>query len=172
MKILNEEFEWHDFESNRKIREAFRGTPKKTLVAVGSCLARSLSSEKEEPDSRIKDSGIWSSPWWFDWNATWTMLQQWKTAKSTPKDVLRAKLAITSKFSPTLDCLVQIILTSPVYAWVGVAGRQEDKDIVTYLGGAEQYFLPNLASDPSNRRDLKSNVAYIHCFTSTDSLRW
>lgn len=40
---------------------------------------------------------------------------------------------------------------------------------VTYIGGGEQYYLPNLASDPNG---LSSNVAYLHCFTSVDSLQW
>ncbi len=38
---------------------------------------------------------------------------------------------------------------------------------ITYLGGGEQFHLPNLASDAQR---LSSNVAYLHCFTAVESL--
>ena len=63
---------------------------------------------------------------------------------------------------------MQIILTQPVYAWKGIAQHQDDnRRGVTYLGGGEQFFLPNLASDPNG---LSSNVAHLHCFTAIESL--
>lgn len=95
------------------------------------------------------------------------MLSHFKAA--APKDVVRAKLAIISDFSRELDSLVQIILTRPVYAWKGFAQYQNDgSSRVTYIGGGTQFYLPNLASDAQG---LSSNVAYMHCFTSVDSLR-
>ena len=59
-------------------------------------------------------------------------------------------------------------MTKPVYAWKGAVGHQEDKDRkVTYLGGATQLFLPNLASDAQG---LASDAAYMYCFSSVDEL--
>ena len=96
------------------------------------------------------------------------MLARWKTAQISTKDVLRGKLAITSEFSAELDSLVQIVLTKPVYGWKGIARYQDDNNIkVTYIGGATQLCVPHLAADPM---DLSSNVAYLHCFSSVDSL--
>ena len=94
------------------------------------------------------------------------MLSRFKTL--APTDVVRAKLAVTEEFSRELDSLVQIILTEPVYAWKGIAQYQNDKaSRVTYIGGGTQFYLPNLASDAQG---LSSSVAYMHCFTSVESL--
>lgn len=61
--------------------------------------------------------------------------------------------------------LAQIILTKQVYAWKGPARHQEDSaQGITYLGGGEQLYVPNLASDAQG---LSSNVAYLHCFTES-----
>ena len=62
---------------------------------------------------------------------------------------------------------LQIVLSKPVFAWKGTARYQEDSiQRVTYLGGAEQLYIPNLASDDSG---FSSNVAYMHCFTAIES---
>ena len=117
----------------------------------------------------IRGNETFKSPWWMDWSATVSMLARWKTMpKVSPKDVIRARMAVPEAFSQELDSLVQIILTQPAYAWKGVAQSQDDDARkVTYLGGGEQFYLPNLASDPSG---LSSKTAYLHCFTSVDSL--
>jgi hypothetical protein len=104
----------------------------------------------------------------MDWSATASELARWKTRKANPKDVIRARLAVTTDFSQQLDSLVQIIMTQPVYAWKGLAQHQGDKvRRMSYLGGGEQFFLPNLASD---REGLSSGVAYMHCFTAIESI--
>jgi hypothetical protein len=77
-------------------------------------------------------------------------------------------MAVPQVFSQKLDSLVQIIFTKPVYAWRGIAQFQNDSTRgVTDLGGGEQSYIANLASDHGG---LSSNVAYLQCFTSVDSL--
>jgi hypothetical protein len=161
MAILNESLDWSHYQRNPQIRDAFRGTPAKTLFHPGDHLCRFMTTETGKADHR--DSGIFSSPWWSEWKTTAAMLSQWKSANVAPKDVVRGRLAVTSEFSAQLDSLVQIILTQPVYAWKGIARHQEDRKLlVTYMGGGEQLFLPNLVSDP---RSLNCKVAYIRSYS-------
>jgi hypothetical protein len=166
MAILNGDLDWRVFESNEKLRGAFRGIPAKTRIDPGAVLCRFITTETGK--KRYRDSGIYSSPWWLDWSTTASMLDRWKRARVAPRDVIRGRLAVTRQFSPRLDSMVQIILTRPVYAWKGIARHQEDKaSAVTYLGGGEQLFLPNLVSDPGS---LSSAVAILHCYCSVDAL--
>ena len=94
------------------------------------------------------------------------MLTRFKSSK--PPDVVRARMALSTAFSQELDGLAQVILTKPVYAWKGIARQQDDKALdITYIGGGEQYYLPNLASDSLG---LSSTVCYLHCYTSAELL--
>lgn len=166
MKILNEELDWSEIALNPDVRLAFLGEPKKTLVKPGGMLSRFITTESSKKD--VRGTHIFFSPWWTDWSTTASMLARWKTLKAGPKDVIRARLAVTKEFSQELDSLVQIVLTKPAYAWKGIARYQDDDDRgVTYLGGGEQFYLPNLASDSQG---LSSNVAHLHCFTSVESI--
>lgn len=167
MPILNENLDWNQIvKNNVNAQQAFLRTPVKTLLSQNQMLCRFITTQLNKEN--IRDSGIFSSPWWTDWNGTIQMLSRWKTAQASTKDVLRGKLAITSEFSAELDSLVQIVLTKPVYGWKGIARYQDDNNIkVTYIGGAMQLYVPNLAANPM---ELTSNVAYLHCFSSVDSL--
>jgi hypothetical protein len=166
MAILNEEFEWRHFERNPDIRDAFRGAPVKTLLPASQMLCRFITTETGKPT--YPDSGIYSSPWWTDWSTTAEMLHRWKTAGASPVDIIRGLLAVTTGFSAKLDGMVQIILTQPVYAWKGPARHQSEKSSsLSYIGGGEQFFLPNLVKD---RRSLNCPVAYMHCYCSVDTL--
>lgn len=163
---LNQNLEWKQISANPDIRAAFRGTPSKTLLPAGQMLCRFITTESRK--TRVPGTNTFLSPWWMDWSMTASELARWKTAKAKPKDIIRARLAVTTDFSQQLDSLVQIILTQSVYAWKGLARHQDDKlRRVTYLGGGEQLFLPNLASDPLG---MSSGVAYMHCFTAIESL--
>jgi hypothetical protein len=145
MPILNENLDWNQLAANPGVRQAFRGIPAKTLIPANEMLCRFITTTTDI--KRIPGTDIFD-PWWTEWGATVSMLDRWKTAKATPTDVIRAKLAVTTDFSQELDSLVQIILTKPVYAWKGIAQYQDDKNRgVTYIGGGSQFFLPNLASD-------------------------
>jgi hypothetical protein len=165
MAILNETLGWKGIVvSHPDVGRAFRGTPEKTLLAANTMLCRFITTESKKKG--IPGNHVFFSPWWMEWTATVGMLSRLKGV--APKSVVRAKLAVISDFSRELDSLVQIILTQPVYAWMGFAQYQnDDASRVTYLGGGTQLYLPNLASDAQG---LSSNVAYMHCFTSVDSL--
>ncbi len=166
MEILNHNLEWNQISSDINVGRAFRGIPLKTLIPAGRMLCRFITTESKARG--IPGNNILCSPWWMDWSTVSSELAHWKTSRTTPRDVIRARLAVTTSFSQQLDSLVQIILTRPVYAWKGAALHQEDQiRQITYIGGGEQFFLPNLSSDPQG---ISSSVAYIHCFTAIDSL--
>ena len=171
--ILNEDLDWNQVATDPALQRAFRGTPVKTLLPEGRMLCRFITTETSKRISvsiirRTPGTNTFLSPWWTDWNTTASELTRWKAAKATARDVIRARLAVTIAFSRELDSLVQIILTQRVYAWKGLAQYQDDTVAkVTYLGGAEQYFLPNLACD---KEGLSSKVAYMHSFTGIESL--
>ena len=164
MAVLNEEFEWDEIASKND-RLAFKGTPKKTLLSSGLMICRFITTSS---DPNGDGNATFGSPWWTDWDTAFAEITRWKTAWSSPRQIIRGRWAIPKRFSRELDSLVQIILTKPVYAWKGVARYQDDPiRLITYLGGAEQLFLPNLAS---NKDGLSSDVAYMHCFTGIESL--
>lgn len=165
MAILNENLDWAGIVASQPgAGHAFRGSPEKMLLAKNEMLCRFITTESKKKG--IPGNHVFFSPWWMEWGTTVGMLSLFKAA--APKDVVRAKLAVTRDFSQELDSMVQIILTEPVYAWKGIAQYQNDKaSRVTYIGGGTQFYLPNLASDAQG---LSSNVAYMHCFTSMESL--
>ena len=165
MPILNENLEWNQIAAAKpKDGLAFRGVPEKVLLAKDQMLCRFITTESKRKG--IPGTHVFFSPWWTEWRATVAMLSRFKSV--APKDVVRAKLAVTEEFSRELDSLVQIILTEPVYAWKGIAQYQnDDASGVTYIGGETQFYVPNLASDGQG---LSSRVAYMHSFTSVDSL--
>ena len=164
MAILNETLEWGNFSTD--VHAAFRGTPIKTLVLVNRVLARFITTESKKKATRGNE--IFLSPWWSEWATTVRDVHKWGTMGAPARDVIRARFAVTLQFSQELDSFVLIVLKQPVYAWKGIVKHQEDKDQkLTYLGGATQLFLPNLASDAQG---LSSEVAYLHCFSSVDEL--
>src|SRR5436190_3444628 len=105
MTILNESLDWNRISVSPNIARAFRGTPAKTLIPQRQMLCRFITIESKKRG--IRGNEIFFSPWWMDWSTTWSMLSQWKTAKATPKDMVRAKLAVTTDFSQELDSVVQ-----------------------------------------------------------------
>jgi len=166
MSILNQDLDWSQIALNPGVRRAFRGAPVKTQIPVGAMLCRFITTESKKKG--IRGNEIFFSPWWMDWSTTASMLAQWKTAKAATREVIRGRLAVTTEMNQELDSLVQIILTKPAYAWKGIAHYQDDNvRKVTYLGGGEQFYLPNLASDAQG---LSSGVAYLHCFTAVEAL--
>jgi hypothetical protein len=96
------------------------------------------------------------------------MLAHWRTQHAGAKDVIRARLAVTSQFSQELDSLVQIILTKAGLCLEGPSASPGRLIVRRDLPRRrEQLYLPNLASDA---RGLSSNVACLHCFTAVESL--
>lgn len=166
MSLLNENLEWSQLARTPDLQRAFRTPPVKTELPANTMLCRFITTESARKG--IRGNEIFKSPWWADWSNTATMLNRWRGPNVNTANVIRARFAVTRQFNQEMDSLVQIILTVPVFAWKGPAQYQNDNLVgVTYLGGATQFFLPNLASD---LQGLSSNVAYLHCFTSIDSL--
>jgi hypothetical protein len=164
MAVLNETLDWSNFPSG--VKQAFRGVPVRTLVPAGEMLCRFITTESKKKG--IAGNETFRSAWWMNWNSAIHEIAKWRTTKAAPKDVIRARMAVTSGFSQELDSLVQIILTQPVYAWKGIAQHQEDrKRGVTYLGGGEQFYLPNLSTDPNG---LSSDFAYMRWFGPVEAL--
>jgi hypothetical protein len=167
MMVLNEELDWRTLSMDPDTTRGFRGTPVKVLLDPGKTLCRFITTESKMKG--IPGNHTFKSSWWLDWASAMVEIKHWKTVKVMAKDVIRGRLAVTTQFNRELDSLVQIILTKPVYAWKGTAAHQDDTiRRVTYLGGGEQLLVPNLASD---RDGLSSAVAYMHCFTSVESLK-
>jgi hypothetical protein len=166
MTILNEGLEWREIALQTELERAFRGTPVKTLFSPGALLCRFITTESEK--NKIRGNEIFKSPWWMGWTAAIKEIKHWSASGATPKDVVRGRMAVTSDFNSELDSVVQIILTKPVYAWRGFARHQADTlRRVTYLGGGEQLYLPNLAADD---KGLSSAVARMHCLTAVEFL--
>jgi hypothetical protein len=168
MSILNENLEWnHLAAKDRNLQQAFSHPPDKIQLPVGSMLCRFITTESVKKG--IRGNEIFNSPWWADWSGTVTMLKRWGGPNIDMRNVVRGRLAITSQFNQQMDSVVQIILTAPVVAWKGTTHYQTDNLArVTYIGGGTQFFVPNLAAD---LQGLSSQVAYLHCFTSIESLQ-
>ena len=136
------------------------------MLQPGTILCRFITTESEK--KAIPGNETFKSARWLGWGSAFAEISHWRAARVSPKEVIRGRMAVTNQFNRELDSIVQIILTKSVYAWKGLVRHQNDAvRQVTYLGGAEQLYIPNLASDPGG---LSSDVAYMHCFTSIDSL--
>lgn len=168
-EILNGDKDWSSFAGDTDSRTAFRGIPVKTLIPTGRVLCRFITAEsKKRTAQKIRPNNIYFSPWWTEWTSTARMLNDFKAGKIPPRDILRGRLGITKAHNYYLDGMVQIVLTQSVYAWKGIALYQtDDYAKVTYLGGGEQLYLPNLVS---NKNCVTSKFAQMHCWTWVDSL--
>jgi hypothetical protein len=166
LAALNEELDWKQIASDPKVSGAFLRPPVKTILNPGTSLCRFITTLTKN-ELKEGDKGEFNGRWWIEWRFAVAEINRWRTLRASPKDVLRGRFAVTTEFSSKLDSMLQIVLSKPVFAWKGTARYQEDSiQRVTYLGGAEQLYIPNLASDDSG---FSSNVAYMHCFTAIES---
>jgi len=162
--ILNQNLDWRTIPPD--VRKAFRGPATKILIPAHGTLCRFITGESKKKS--IRGNEIFLSPWWTEWSSTFRLLTNWRRSGASTVQTVRSKLAVTKEFSEELDCLLQIVLTRPVFAFKGIASHQDDNiQGITYILGATQLYLPNLASD---QQGMSSSVAYIQCFTSIDSL--
>ena len=138
MPILNEQLDWNRIAVDASIREAFQGTPTKTLLSPQKMLCRFITTESAK--KKIRGNNTFFSPWWMDWSTTVSMLARWKAVSTT--EAVRARMAVTEEFSQELDSLVQIILTKPVYAWKGIAKHQERRCPEDHLHRRRRAVLP------------------------------
>src|SRR5664280_2227289 len=100
MSILNENLDWSGIVvSHPDVGRAFRGIPETTLLATNEMLCRFITTESKKKG--IPGNHVFFSPWWMEWRTIVGMLSRFKAA--APKDVVRAKLAVTEDFSRALD---------------------------------------------------------------------
>jgi hypothetical protein len=135
--VLNDSLSFHDvrYLINSRISNdvelCFLGFPQKVLLDAGVVLVRL--------DFPVV-FGIFMKPWWMkpeildaiaqgsDGSAV-LMRRQWQHDMAMPK----ASKGVRTQ-------IIEIELTAPVYAWVGLASPLFNKS-----GGAEQVYLPNLS---------------------------
>lgn len=177
MQFLNADLDLEDLarfdRQYRNAASAFRSRPVKTPFVPGCAFMRVISTTTAD---KIKQgTEVFSSPWWTTESSFRKLLTDFRG--KDPKDIFRGKLAITSNMSRNLDAWVEIVLTRPVYAWVGLAKYQPEAEKLCYIGGGEQVFLPNLdvaTNFPPYLRTksaTSSNFAYIRVFSWTENLK-
>ena len=145
---------------------AFIGLPRQFLLKPGELLCRFITAESTQQGHH--GNQIFGSPWWHSMHAFMHIYNLSKTAQAPLGDAARARLAIVKKFNPTMEYFCQIVITRDIYGWLGRAKYQpEEGTNLLYMGGAEQIYLPNLASDSTG---MSSNYAVLKYFGPTDML--
>ena len=114
-------------------RASFRGAPVKTLLPPGTRLYRLV---------RLANGDYFGSAWWVPER---TFLDLHNDANRSAhgggrlfRNYIAQYLALPS--GGTQLCVVEIVLTASVYAWVGQSSPLFDRP-----GGVPQVFLPNLS---------------------------
>ncbi len=149
--MLNEPFDWRDvrYQVNRHtsydVHLSFVGRPDKKLLPVGTKLYRL--------DFPVV-LGIFMKVWWMGEEAYQLLFETADPNPSALRQEWQNTLSLrrpgkgghgnlggrTGEAGPRTQVLV-IVTTRPVFAWVGKASPLFHKE-----GGAEQIYLPNLAS--------------------------
>jgi hypothetical protein len=145
MNAINESFSF-ERDSSPADRAAFSAPPRRTLFPEGTEFWRIVTAANQRTGD--KGNEIFGSPWWIP-RETFRKI----VARANPRalgisDVARIDLAIAKEFNPRMDWFCAIYLTEAAYGWPGKAARQlaTDGANIYWGGGAEQVFLPNLAS--------------------------
>lgn len=123
------------------VAAAFHGKPEKRRINPPQLLFRI---------STLPDDRVFHGVWWFSHDIfQWLMQESGGDRKAFVK-LARIHLAVKLGWSSGMRHIYVIQLTQPVYAWVGPARAQQETTAhlkhVKWPGGAEQIYLPNLAS--------------------------
>jgi hypothetical protein len=137
---LNEEYTFHDvryFVSRRfspyDVGFCFVGEPRKQLLPAGTGLVR-----LDYQDAPVWD--VFTKVWWMRQAVFESLLERAESARDLRLQWQHGQAMPKSGGVRTL--VIEIELTQPVYAWVGLASPLFHKS-----GGLEQVYLPNLAHD-------------------------
>ena len=100
--------------------------------------------------STLPDDRVFHGVWWFSQEVFQWLMQESGGNRMALVKLARMHLAVKFGWSSGMRHIYVIELTRPVYAWVGPARAQKETAAhlkhVRWPGGAEQIFLPNLAS--------------------------
>jgi hypothetical protein len=145
MGAVNDSFSF-ERDTSPGARSAFSSPPKRTLFPEGVEFCRIVTTANKRTGE--KGNEIFGSPWWFS-RETFRKI----VSRADPKglgisEVARIDLAVAKEFNPKMDWFCVIYLTRPAYGWTGKAARQLAREgaNIYWGGGADQVFLPNLAS--------------------------
>ena len=120
---------------------SFIDYPKRTLLNAGTVLVR-----LDFPVS----FAVFMSVWWMRKEVLETILHSADPDSAALRREWQHASALPKAAKGTRTRIVEIVLTEPVYAWVGNASPLFNK-----RGGAEQIYLPNLAKGAGpNRSDF------------------
>ncbi len=127
-------------------RMAFRGAPQKELLPSGTHLFRLV---------RLVTGDNFGSPWWMPERTFSAIRDQAERAKHGGGPLFRNYVAqlMALPSGCTQLCVIEIKLTSPVYAWVGSCAPLFNRP-----GGMQQVFLPNLADRGSPRTSSSAQI--------------
>jgi len=138
---LNEEYSFHDvrYAISRRLSPydvslSFLGEPRKELLGLGTRLVRL--DYQHAPIADVFSKVWWMKKWVFEGLLANTrsardLRLQWQQGQAMPKS-----------WGGLRTLVIEIEVTQPVYAWVGLA-----RSLFGKPGGLEQVYLPNLAHD-------------------------
>lgn len=120
-------------------RSSFQQSPEKMMIDSGAKLFRLV---------QLVNGRYFDSPWWMPENAFEKIRQYANGSLHGSGRLLRNYIAqyFALPVGDTQLCVVEIELTSPVYAWIGTSAA-----LFRRPGGMPQIFLPNL-NDRGNPR--------------------
>lgn len=128
---------------------SFLERPRKQRLDAGTLLARL--------DFPVT-FGIFMGVWWTRKEVMAQILQGADESSAALRREWQHSLAMPKAHKGSRTRVVEIVLTEPVYAWVGIASPLYNK-----RGGAEQVFLPNLArgAGPNLSNYARLNATYL-----------
>ena len=123
------------------VAAAFHGKPRKTRLDPPCTLFRI---------STLPDDRVFHGVWWFSKDVFEALMLESGGDRTAFVKLARIHLAVKFGWSSGMRHIYVVELRQPVYAWVGKVRAQKETTAhlkhVTWPGGAEQIFLPNLAS--------------------------
>jgi hypothetical protein len=131
-------------------RQSFQGVPKKVQLLPGTRLYRLV---------RLTTGRYFSDPWWMPENVFKELHNDANQSKHGGGRLFRNYIAqyLALPSNDTQLCVVEIELTSHVYAWTGHSSALFNRP-----GGVEQVFLPNLAERGSP--GISSHARVVHTY--------
>jgi hypothetical protein len=160
MDALNSDFDFS--KTDRQTQLAFRGSPRRVLFEAGDRLYRFTSL----PGPTFAGNELFKSPWWQPHRTFNAIVRTAHRTRTSIVDSARSGLAVNHTWNPTMEWLVIIELTSPVYGWAGRTRQQpvEGADrTVLLMGNLTQAFVPGLAAGGDGN---SSPFAFIYYYGS------